>query len=168
MSPVCSKKRTPLPQTTRLALPACLIHYLSDPDILKIGVGVKSVDATKLLRDYPDLPPIRGLFELSTLVKAVDRPRWEKRSIGGLISLQELTYTYLDAYLEKGNERTSNWENKGPWNPKAKQMTSKQLDCESSSCVMAFFLEHFRAMSHRCLWRCRRRSADFSAYNRGK
>lgn len=108
-------------------LPRCLVNFLSNSHIHKLGVNI-SGDARKLHRDWPDLPPIRGLIELSDLARCVDASTWAHK--GKLIALRELAAQYVNVNLQKGSERTSNWEAQGKWAPNAKQMSERQLDCK--------------------------------------
>lgn len=92
------------------SIPACLLRIIEDPEIIKLGVQIKG-DGNKLDRDFGNKDnPIRprGCLELSDLARYVDAPRYAGRS--GLIGLQKLVADWLERYLEKGDERTSNWD----------------------------------------------------------
>ena len=91
-------------------IPSCLLRIIEDPEIIKLGVQIKG-DGSKLDRDFstaekPVTP--RGCMELSDLAKYVDPHRYANHH--HLISLQKLVADWLERYLEKGDERTSNWD----------------------------------------------------------
>lgn len=127
---ICDAKQVIIFSVSRAksyCLPKCLVDFLSDERYLKLGVNI-SGDARKLHRDFDSLPPIRGLVELTALAREIDYDRWAHK--GKMVSLQELAAQYVDVRLEKGDERTSNWEAQGAWAPSAKQMSQAQLACE--------------------------------------
>jgi hypothetical protein len=89
--------------------------FTSPNDLYQIG------DARKLYNDHK--VKAQNLVELSWLARQADT----KLQSGGtevnrkLISLQRLTQTYLEKYLPKDENRTSNWE---------AALSETQLECE--------------------------------------
>lgn len=66
-------------------------------------------DVRKLQRDFPELDlNYDRIVDLSDLAKAVDRTYWAATS--HIISLQELTGTYLRRHLSKSARGATNWE----------------------------------------------------------
>ncbi|KAL7409048.1 ribonuclease H-like domain-containing protein [Mrakia frigida] len=99
--------------------PVELAHLLSDPETIKLGVGIKQ-DATKVLRDLgitcagivelKDVCPPEKLVELTT-----------KPPIRGL---SWYVGTYLNRKLAKAkSDQLSNWA--------ARNLTARQLTCKS-------------------------------------
>ncbi|KAF8062457.1 ribonuclease H-like domain-containing protein [Lyophyllum atratum] len=84
--------------------PKKLQALIENPDIPKLGVNILN-DGRKLFRDYGILA--KNLVELGALAAVADPTSGIKRKI---ISLAKLTERYCSKTLEKGNERTGNWE----------------------------------------------------------
>lgn len=111
-------------------LPQCLCTFLSDDKYFKLGVNI-AADFRKLKGDFPALPPVNGIVELTHLARAVQKDTWIHK--GAFVALRELAAVHAEVNLEKGDERTSDWERQGPWQPNARQMTNRQLDCMAMS-----------------------------------
>ncbi|KAK9898105.1 hypothetical protein P389DRAFT_65742 [Cystobasidium minutum MCA 4210] len=94
------------------SIPECLLEVIEDPSIIKLGVQIKG-DAQKVGRDFtwPNGQPIlpKGLLDLSHFARRV-HPQEVAKHGSHIISLQRLVAMYLNAYLEKGDVRTSKWE----------------------------------------------------------
>ena len=88
-------------------LPRCLQAVIEDRDIIKLGVCITG-DGKKLVRDFGGICP-RGLLELSDLAKHVDPDKYAE-SGSRLVALQRLVGDWLEAYLDKGDARTSKWD----------------------------------------------------------
>lgn len=113
-------------------LPPLLKSILEDPTIIKTGVAIKN-DALKLQRDFQI--HTRNALELSNLAKLAQPERWKDRKY--LISLRDLTRTYLGRRLRKDAVRISNWE-KYP-------LTKEQIEYAASDTFVS--LEVLRAIS---------------------
>lgn len=87
------------------ALPDAIAQLLVDKTIPKVGVAVRQ-DLAKLSRDF-GLEP-RGALELSRIARRVDVGRWKARR-WPLISLRNLSSTYLMRDLRKDSTRMSTW-----------------------------------------------------------
>ncbi|KAI9604545.1 hypothetical protein KEM48_000664 [Puccinia striiformis f. sp. tritici PST-130] len=95
----------------RLAIPGImpdsLVDFLVNPQIVKIGVGIRN-DGLKLLRDHKlgQKPFLNSFLELSRLVRALGQPDCAS-GYSRLISLQQIVADYLEVYLPNISNRLS-------------------------------------------------------------
>jgi hypothetical protein len=111
-------------------MPSCLIDFLVNPQIVKIGVGIRN-DGLKLIRDHKlgQKPFLNSFLELSRLVRALGQPDCAS-GYSRLISLQQIVADHLKVYLPKIDTRTSDW---------AKPLTASQIDCKSFILTVTIF-----------------------------
>ncbi|KNF06882.1 hypothetical protein PSTG_00198 [Puccinia striiformis f. sp. tritici PST-78] len=107
-------------------MPDSLVDFLVNPQIVKIGVGIRN-DGLKLLRDHKlgQKPFLNSFLELSRLVRALGQPDCAS-GYSRLISLQQIVADYLEVYLPKVDTRTSDW---------ARPLTEAQLGYAASDVV---------------------------------
>ncbi|KAA1120918.1 hypothetical protein PGTUg99_017700 [Puccinia graminis f. sp. tritici] len=107
-------------------MPSCLIDFLVNPQIVKIGVGIRN-DGLKLIRDHKlgQKPFLNSFLELSRLVRALGQPDCAS-GYSRLISLQQIVADHLKVYLPKIDTRTSDW---------AKPLTATQIDYAASDVI---------------------------------
>ncbi|RDB28236.1 Werner Syndrome-like exonuclease [Hypsizygus marmoreus] len=85
--------------------PKKLQALIEDPTIPKLGVNILS-DGKKLFRDHGILA--KNLVELGAVARVADPmgAKWKRK----IVSLAKLVEQYCGKILEKGHERTGNWE----------------------------------------------------------
>ncbi|KAG5643403.1 hypothetical protein DXG03_000981 [Asterophora parasitica] len=79
---------------------------IENPNIPKMGVNILN-DGKKLFSDFGIIA--KNLVELGAVALVAD-PSRSKKSKRKIVSLATLTQRYCGKILEKGSERTSNWE----------------------------------------------------------
>ncbi|KAF8153264.1 ribonuclease H-like domain-containing protein [Crassisporium funariophilum] len=88
--------------------PIRLIDLLENSKVAKFGVNILN-DGNKLFRDYGILS--NNLVELGALALVADPSGTERsKTKRKIVSLAKLVQWYCSKTLEKGDERTSNWE----------------------------------------------------------
>ncbi|WAR52021.1 hypothetical protein PtB15_1B460 [Puccinia triticina] len=94
---------------TQGIIPPSLLDFLVNPQIVKIGVGIRN-DGLKLIRDHKlgPKPFLNSFLELSRLVRALGQPDCAS-GYSRLISLQQIVADHLKLYLPKPDTRTSDW-----------------------------------------------------------
>ena len=118
-------------------IPRTVQAVLEDRAVHKVGVAIRN-DARKLQRDFG--VHTHGLLELSVLAKALEPSRWAARR--RLISLRDLTQTYLERDLRKDAVRVSGWTNV--------PLSAAQLEYAASDAYVGLELYHelLRRASH--------------------
>lgn len=100
----------------RTGIPAEITELLADHSRIKMGVNIAG-DGKKMLNDFK--VEVNGLLDINDLARAAHPDGvFETR----MISLQRLTFRYLDRHLRKGTERTSNWDG---------HLSQAQINCAS-------------------------------------
>lgn len=97
------------PWRTQGIMPPSLVDFLANPQIVKIGVGIRN-DGLKLIRDHRlgPKPFLNSFLELSRLARAFSQPDCYS-GYSRLISLQQIVADHLKVYLPKVDTRTSDW-----------------------------------------------------------
>ncbi|OAV94235.1 hypothetical protein PTTG_00607, partial [Puccinia triticina 1-1 BBBD Race 1] len=84
-------------------IPSCLLDFLANPQIVKLGVGICN-DGLKLLRDHKlgPKPFLNSFLKISRLARALGQPDCAS-GYSCLISLQQIIAKHLKLYLPKPN-----------------------------------------------------------------
>ncbi|PLW47802.1 hypothetical protein PCASD_04366 [Puccinia coronata f. sp. avenae] len=97
------------PWRTQGIMPSSLVEFLVNPQIVKIGVGIRN-DGLKLIRDHRlgPKPFLNSFLELSRLARALSQPDCAS-GYSRLIALQQIVADHLKVYLPKVDTRKSDW-----------------------------------------------------------
>lgn len=113
---LASRSRTLIIQISRISswrldglLPSCLIELLVNPQIVKVGVGIRN-DGLKLLRDHKlgPKPYLNSFLELGRLVRSLGDVKCST-GFTRLVSLQQMVADHLKVYLPKFDTWNSDW-----------------------------------------------------------
>ncbi|KAH7912503.1 hypothetical protein BJ138DRAFT_1178784 [Hygrophoropsis aurantiaca] len=104
---LCDKNTILLIQVSHMKrFPQKVLEVIESPDFVKTGANILN-DGEKLFRDFGI--QARNLVELGALAKKADE-QFSQIHNRKIVGLAKMVSTYLGKTLEKGKERTSNWE----------------------------------------------------------